>query len=83
MLAALANVLRPTRCGVINATSDAGGPDGGESDFLQFQLTDASTGYYLQFTGDISMTIRVKNETYVVEPGKPGPTLPSPFSGIP
>ncbi len=72
----LANTLRPTVCGIISAIADAGGPDGGESDFLKFMLTDASTGYYLQFTGDVSMTIRVKNETYVVEPGKKGPVLP-------
>lgn len=45
---ATANVLNPTRCGVVRVVNDAG-----ESDFLTFELSDASTSYYLQYAGNV------------------------------
>jgi hypothetical protein len=72
----LANVLRPTRCGIVLTTGLTGQPeDGGESDFLKFNLTDASTGFYLQFTGKIKMIVRVKGQSYTVSETE-SPVLP-------
>ncbi len=52
-----ANDLNPTRCGAV-LVSD-GGLDGGESDFLSFTLADASTNFYMQYSG----LVKVKVET--------------------
>jgi hypothetical protein len=75
----LANVLRPTRCGIIvspnvpDAAADAA--SSAESDFLKFNLSDASTGFYLQFTGKIKMVVRVKGQSYTVSETE-SPVLP-------
>ena len=48
-----ANVLKPTRCGVtlVNAL------DAGESDFLKFELADASSNFYLQYAGNVHVLV--------------------------
>jgi hypothetical protein len=51
----LANELKPTRCGAV-LVSD-GGMDGGESDFLTFTLGDASTSFFLQYAGDVTVKV--------------------------
>lgn len=49
----LANELKPTLCGVIKAHA----PDAGESDFLTFTLGDASTSFFLQYAGNVKVTV--------------------------
>ncbi|HVH45379.1 MAG TPA: hypothetical protein VM925_23660 [Labilithrix sp.] len=49
----LANELKPTRCGVtlVNAV------DAGESDFLKFELADASTEFFVQYAGNVQVLV--------------------------
>jgi hypothetical protein len=51
----LANELNPTRCGAV-LVSD-GGLDGGESDFLKFTLADASTSFFVQYAGEVTVKV--------------------------
>jgi hypothetical protein len=51
-----ANVLRPIRCGQITVPP-SGGPDGGESDWLTFQVQDASTGFRLYYEGQVHVFV--------------------------
>ena len=59
-----ANELMPTRCGAVLLTAD-GGTDAGvaESDFLTFTLKATTKSFYIQFSGDINMTITVDGQT--------------------
>jgi len=58
-----ANELEPTRCGAV-LVSD-GGPDGGESDFLTFTLADASTNFFLQYAGNVSVKVETDGQAPV------------------
>lgn len=59
---ALANPLRPIRCGVIEV-GDAGAiNDGGESDWLTFELSDASTGFWLQYEGNVKVFVETDGQ---------------------
>lgn len=69
-----ANELRPTRCGIVEVTD--GGADGGESDFLTFQLGDASTEFFLQYAGDVSVVVETDGQAPVDITATPPPTLP-------
>ena len=64
-----ANTIDPTRCGAILLTAD-GGTDAGvaESDFLTFALKPATKNFYIQFAGDITLTITVDNQTVIFTP---------------
>jgi hypothetical protein len=64
-----ANTVDPTRCGAILLTAD-GGTDAGvaESDFLTFQLKAATKNFYIQFSGDITLTITVDGQTVMFTP---------------
>lgn len=58
-----ANELKPTRCGAV-LVSD-GGLDGGESDFLTFTLADASTNFFLQYAGNVSVKVETDGQAPV------------------
>lgn len=58
-----ANELKPTRCGAVLVTD--GGPDGGESDFLTFTLADASTNFFLQYAGNVSVNVETDGQAPV------------------
>lgn len=58
-----ANDLKPTRCGVV-LVSD-GGVDGGESDWLTFQLGDASTNFYVQYAGNVKVLVETDGQAPV------------------
>lgn len=64
---ASANVLMPTRCGTIAPN--------GESDFLTFQLQDASSSMQIRFDGQVTLTVTVNNETFVLGNGA-SPKIP-------
>lgn len=81
-----ANTLAPTVCGVVaeGNAGDAGdaGDDAGDaavgstSDFLTFQLQADTKSFFLQFAGDISMTVEVEGNAPVVISPQSSPTLP-------
>ncbi len=58
-----ANELKPTRCGAVLVTD--GGTDGGESDFLTFTLADASTSFFLQYAGNVSVKVETDGQAPV------------------
>lgn len=58
-----ANELKPTRCGAVLVTD--GGPDGGESDFMTFTLADASTSFFLQYAGNVSVKVETDGQAPV------------------
>jgi hypothetical protein len=67
-----ANVVDPTRCGAILLTASSD-PDGGagdaaaELDYLTFTLKPATKSFYIQFQGDVILTVDVE--------GKPTTTI--------
>ncbi|MBN9165462.1 MAG: hypothetical protein BGO98_47730 [Myxococcales bacterium 68-20] len=65
-----ANNLNPTRCGVIKVV------DGGaESDFLTFTLGDASTGFYVQYAGNVNVLVETDGSA-PIDITQGSPTLP-------
>ena len=68
-----ANVLNPsstppskaTRCGAVLLTGDGGTP---ENDFLTFHLQPTTTNFYLQYQGNIKLTVTVDGSAPVVSP---------------
>lgn len=68
-----------TICGAVIAAD--GGPDGGESDWVQFNLGDASTTFYVQYAGNVKVhvetdgmapvDISAPNATLVMKKGQP------------
>jgi hypothetical protein len=58
-----ANELKPTRCGAVLVTD--GGADGGESDFLTFTLADASTSFFVQYAGNVSVKVETDGQAPV------------------
>jgi hypothetical protein len=82
-----ANELSPTdagctapgcsRCGVIFVTDLDAGPDGGtESDFLTFTVRPGVKDFYLQFAGNVTLTVTVEGHPPVVISQTQSPTLP-------
>lgn len=55
---------------------DAGGVVGSTSDFLTFQLQATTRSFYLQFSGDITMTVEVEGNAPVVISPTSSPALP-------
>ena len=53
----MANPLTPTRCGAVLV--EDGGLDGGENDYLTFTLGDASTSFFLQYSGQVKVNVEV------------------------
>jgi hypothetical protein len=72
-----------TRCGVIfledpDSGADAG--DGGtEVEFVTFDLQPTTKSFYVEYEGDVTLTITIDGEagTYVVGKGQPPVTIPA------
>jgi hypothetical protein len=66
-----ANEMKPTRCGVIKINAQ----DAGESDFLTFALGDASTSFFVQYAGNVSVLVETDGSA-PVDITQGSPTLP-------
>lgn len=55
--------IRRILCGAAMVTD--GGADGGESDWLKFELSDASTGFYIQYFGDLRVNVETDGQAPV------------------
>jgi hypothetical protein len=66
-----------SRCGAI-LTSDpgAGGDGGAESDFLTFEVRPNVNNFYLQFGGNVTLTVTVEGHAPIVITQTSSPTLP-------
>lgn len=85
---ATANLLSPTRCGVIFVNpdrSDAGdagdagdAADGGlaENDYVKFQLKTATQSFFLQFAGNVKMDVMVDGSAPVTISSTQSPAVP-------
>ncbi len=62
-----ANVLAPTRCGAIQPNS--------ESDFLTFQLKEATTSMQIKFDGKVELKVNVGNQSVTLGNGN-APKVP-------
>lgn len=80
-----ANTLAPTRCGVVfpldpdagaDAAADAGDAGATESDFLTFTLKPTTTSFFLQFSGNITMTVSVEGKQPVTISQTQSPAVP-------
>lgn len=64
-LPVLANQLRPTRCGIVEVPDAGLLADGGESDWLTFQLSDASTGFFVYYEGNVRVFVETDGQAPV------------------
>lgn len=64
------HTLRPTRCGIIRAIADAG-----ESDWLTFTLGDASTSFYVQYAGNVTVHVETDGQAPADITAQPPPNL--------
>ncbi len=69
-----ANLLAPIRCGFINVP-DGGTEDGGESDWLKFELGDASTGFFVRYEGSVKVVVETDGMA-PVDITQPGASIP-------
>jgi hypothetical protein len=58
-----AKVIRRVLCGIIKGGD--GGVDAGEADWLKFQLHDASTGFYIEYYGDLKVNVETDGQAPV------------------
>lgn len=56
-------VLRRVLCGYIKGSD--GGFDAGESDWLKFQISDASTGFYIEYHGNLKVSVETDGQAPV------------------
>lgn len=65
-----------SRCGVVFVTDLDAGADAGESDFLTFSVRPGVKDFYLQFAGNVTLTVTVEGKPPVVITQTQSPTLP-------
>lgn len=66
-----------TRCGIIfQSDPDAGGDGGAEVEYVSFDIHSSAKSFFLQFAGDITMTVTVGNQGPFVINQSSSPTLP-------
>jgi len=60
-----ANVLRPTRCGIVEVPDAGELADGGESDWLTFELSDASSRFFVYYEGNVRVFVETDGQAPV------------------
>jgi hypothetical protein len=66
---------RPGKCGFIQVADAGPDSDGGEDDWLSFQLADAATGFYVKYEGNVRVWVETDGQAPADITATPSPTL--------